>query len=162
MSGSIFKQGNFEIEKMINNKGYSPRISSSKPNKIITLDNKKGYHVFDGLENLDGYMIVLKDSLVNNTQAVINNTMVIRRVAVPEEYELYEDVLEDAAIESFRMVNSCIINNNTENTNVMIQDLKEVLNDSEYIRKKGAMICGTYYSTDHNNDSGINILREDI
>lgn len=61
MSGSIFKQGDFEIEKMINNKDYSPRTLSRKPDKTIILDNKKGYHVFDELENLDGYTVVLKD-----------------------------------------------------------------------------------------------------
>lgn len=54
------------------------------------------------------------------------------------------EVLENAATESFKMVNSCIINNNTENTQEMTQDLKETLNDSEYIRKEGAMICGIY------------------
>lgn len=88
--------------------------------------------------------IVLIDSLVNNTQAVIDNTIANRQEELPEIYDLYEDILEDAAIESFKMVNSCIINNNTQNTNAITEDLKEVLNDSEYIRKEGAMICGIY------------------
>ena len=89
--------------------------------------------------------IVLKDSLVNNTQAIINNTMQNKTHTIPRNNnELYEEVLEDVATESFKMVNSCIINNNTENTQEMTQDLKETLNDSEYIRKEGAMICGIY------------------
>lgn len=89
--------------------------------------------------------IVLKDSLVNNTQAIVNNTMHKKEHTTPRNNnELYEEVLENAATESFKMVNSCIINNNTENTQEMTQDLKEVLNDSEYIRKEGAMICGIY------------------
>ena len=88
--------------------------------------------------------IVLTDSLVNNTQATINNTIANRQEALPEIYDLYEDILEDAATESFKMINSCIINNNTQNTSAITEDLKEALNDSEYIRKKGAMICGIY------------------
>lgn len=89
--------------------------------------------------------IVLKDSLVNNTQAVVSNTMHNREHTTPRNNnEIYEEVLEDVATESFKMVNSCIINNNTENTQEMSQDLKEALNNSEYIRKEGAMICGIY------------------
>ena len=89
--------------------------------------------------------IVLKDSLVNNTQAVIDNTRQNRAHTIPRNNnELYEDILENAATESFKMVDSCIINNNTENTQEMSQDLKEALNNSEYIRKEGVMICGIY------------------
>lgn len=89
--------------------------------------------------------IVLKDSLVNNTQAIINNTMHKKEHTTPRNNnEIYEEVLEDVATESFKMVNSCIINNNTENTQEMSQDLKEALNNSEYVRKEGAMICGIY------------------
>ena len=89
--------------------------------------------------------IVLKDSLVNNTQAIVSNTMHNREHTIlRNNNELYEEVLEDAATESFEMVNSCIINNNTENTQEMSQDLREALNNSEYIRKEGAMICGIY------------------
>ena len=58
MSGHIFKQGNFEMEKMI---GETTLTLSNKLKKIITLDNRKGYHVLDGLENLDEYMLILKD-----------------------------------------------------------------------------------------------------
>lgn len=96
--------------------------------------------------------IVLVDSLVNNTQAVIDNTIANRQEELSEVYDLYEDVLEDVATESFRMTNSCIINNNTVNTNAVTEDLKEALNDSEYIRKRGAMICGIYERT--NNKKG--------
>lgn len=89
--------------------------------------------------------IVLKDSLVNNTQAVVSNTMHNREHTTPRNNnEIYEEVLEDVATESFKMVNSCIINNNTENTQEMSQDLKEALNNSEYVRKEDAMICGIY------------------
>ena len=89
--------------------------------------------------------IVLNDSLVNNTQAVVSNTMQNREHTIlKNNNELYEEVLEDAATESFEMVNSCIINNNTKNTQEMSQDLREALNNSEYIRKEGAMICGIY------------------
>lgn len=94
--------------------------------------------------------IVLTDSLVNNTQATINNTIANRQEALPEIYDLYEDILEDAATESFKMINSCIINNNTQNTSAITEDLKEALNDSEYIRKKGAMICGIYEKINSN------------
>ena len=94
--------------------------------------------------------IVLTDSLVNNTQAVIDNTIANRQEALPEIYDLYEDILEDAATESFKMINSCIINNNTVNTNMITEDLKEALNDSEYIRKRGAMICGIYEKINSN------------
>lgn len=94
--------------------------------------------------------IVLTDSLVNNTQATINNTIANRQEALPEIYDLYEDILEDAATESFKMINSCIINNNTQNTNMITEDLKEALNDSEYIRKRGAMICGIYEKINSN------------
>ena len=58
MSGHIFKQGNFDMEKMI---GETTLTLSNKLKKIITLDNKKGYHVLDGLESLDEYMLILKD-----------------------------------------------------------------------------------------------------
>lgn len=94
--------------------------------------------------------IVLVDSLVNNTQAVIDNTIANRQEELSEVYDLYEDVLEDVATESFRMTNSCIINNNTVNTNAVTEDLKEALNDSEYIKKEGAMICGIYERTNNN------------
>lgn len=58
MSSSVFKQGNFEMEKMINENNTS---SSSLLNKIIILDNTKDYYIFDGLKNLDGYLLTLKD-----------------------------------------------------------------------------------------------------
>lgn len=58
MSGHIFKQGNFEMEKMI---GETTLTLSNKLKKIMTLDDRKGYRVLDGLESLDDYMLILKD-----------------------------------------------------------------------------------------------------
>ena len=56
MSSSVFKQGNFEMEKMINENNNT---SSSLLNKIIILDNTKEYYIFDGLKSLDGYLLTL-------------------------------------------------------------------------------------------------------
>lgn len=58
MSEYIFKQGNFEMEKMINE---TTLTLSNKLKKIMTLDDRKGYRVLDGLEDLNGYMLIIKD-----------------------------------------------------------------------------------------------------
>lgn len=43
-----------------------------------------------------------------------------------------------------------------------INDKYKEWNFKKYHRERNCMMCGTYYSTDYNNGSETNILREDI
>lgn len=107
MSGHIFKQGNFEMEKMI---GETTLTLSNKLKKIITLDNRKGYHVLDGLENLDEYMLILKDlfsvdikncDLCKEDKININTGIVtanIKNCTISNELNINDIDLEDLVI----------------------------------------------------------------
>ena len=107
MSGHIFKQGNFEMEKMI---GETTLTLSNKLKKIITLDNRKGYHVLDGLENLDEYMLILKDlfsvdikncDLCKEDKININTGLItanIKNCTISNELNIDDIDLEDLVI----------------------------------------------------------------
>lgn len=62
MNDGIFRQKNFEIKKSIKeSKGGDDLRTIYPPRNLIMLDKRERYHTLNGLNNLDGYILALKD-----------------------------------------------------------------------------------------------------
>lgn len=112
--------------------------------------------------------IIVKDSIIDNTNIINNNAVnAMIMVATDEEQDnannndnnndnnqrkhniniesdIYEEVFEDIAIESFKMSRSLIINNNSNSAFGYVREAKKRINVREYIKKNDCMIAGYY------------------
>ncbi len=143
----------FKILGINNNYIHELNIMKSIPEDAIIIDKS----IIDNLIITDSIIkhglfisidstiknIEVIDSIIDNSRIINHNEIAGMRPSYNNNLDLYEEIFEDIATNSFKLYRSMVMNNNA-GSNLGYINLTKQINVKEHVSKEGVMIAGYY------------------
>lgn len=143
----------FKILGINNNYIHELNIMKSIPEDAIIIDKS----IIDNLIITDSIIkhglfisidstiknIEVIDSIIDNSRIINHNEIAGMRPSYNNNLDLYEEIFEDIATNSFKLYRSMVMNNNA-GSDLGYINLTKQINVKEHVSKEGVMIAGYY------------------
>ena len=117
-------------------------IDKSIIDNLIITDSIIKHGLFISIDSTIKNIEVI-DSIIDNSRIINHNEIAGMKPSYNNNLDLYEEIFEDIATNSFRLYRSMVINNNA-GSNLGYINLTKQINVKEHVSKEGVMIAGYY------------------
>ena len=117
-------------------------IDKSIIDNLIITDSIIKHGLFISIDSTIKNIEVI-DSIIDNSRIINHNEIAGMRPSYNNNLDLYEEIFEDIATNSFKLYRSMVMNNNA-GSNLGYINLTKQINVKEHVSKEGVMIAGYY------------------
>lgn len=117
-------------------------IDKSIIDNLIITDSIIKHGLFISIDSTIKNIEVI-DSIIDNSRIINHNEIAGMRPSYNNNLDLYEEIFEDIATNSFKLYRSMVMNNNA-GSDLGYINLTKQINVKEHVSKEGVMIAGYY------------------